>query len=59
MSKAVEKPTNQIFPPCGTVKHCDICAADQKPVKPIPRTPMGTIKTGAPFDVIATDYLGP
>ncbi len=40
------------------IKQCDVCAADKKPLK-TPRAPMGTITTGAPFDVVATDYLGP
>lgn len=40
------------------LKQCDVCAADKKPNK-LPRAPMGTIVTGAPLDVIATDYMGP
>jgi len=37
---------------------CTVCAAEKKPQKS-PRAPMGTIPTGAPFDVVATDYIGP
>ncbi|KAH3769506.1 hypothetical protein DPMN_170775 [Dreissena polymorpha] len=40
------------------VKRCDTCAANKKPIK-TPRAPMCSITTGAPFDVLATDYLGP
>jgi transposase InsO family protein len=40
------------------VRHCDTCASDKKPPK-TPRAPLGTIKVGAPMDIIATDYLGP
>ncbi len=40
------------------VKRCDTCAANKKPMK-TPRAPMCSITTGAPFDVLATDYLGP
>ena len=40
------------------VKRCDICARDKKPNK-TPRAPMGTITTGAPWDVVAIDFTGP
>ena len=40
------------------VRKCDVCAADKKPSK-LPRAPMGTVGTGGPWDVLATDYLGP
>jgi len=40
------------------VRQCETCAADKKPTK-TPRAPLGTIRVGAPMDVIATDYLGP
>jgi transposase InsO family protein len=40
------------------IKQCDVCGADKKPHK-TPRAPMGTLVTGAPMDVVATDYLGP
>ena len=40
------------------IKKCDICAADKKPAK-LPRAPMGSLRAGAPWDVLAIDYLGP
>lgn len=40
------------------IQRCDICAADKNPAK-IPRAPMGSLRTGAPGDCVATDYLGP
>ena len=40
------------------VKQCDVCAADKGPSKKS-RAPMGSLKTGAPWDVVAMDYLGP
>ncbi len=40
------------------VRSCDTCAADRMP-KRTPRAPMGHITTGAPWDVLAVDYLGP
>ena len=40
------------------IRKCDACAADKKPVK-TPRAPMGSLRTGAPGDCLATDYLGP
>ena len=40
------------------IRKCDICAADRKPTK-VPRAPLGSLRTGAPGDCIATDYLGP
>ena len=40
------------------IQRCDTCAANKKPTK-VPRAPMGSLRTGAPGDCIATDYLGP
>ena len=40
------------------IRQCNTCAALKKPIK-APRAPLGTIKVGAPWDVVATDYLGP
>ncbi|MCG8046377.1 MAG: RNase H-like domain-containing protein, partial [Candidatus Thiodiazotropha endolucinida] len=40
------------------IRKCDVCAADKKPVK-TPRAPLGSLRTGAPGDCVATDYLGP
>lgn len=40
------------------IKKCDTCAADKKPAK-TPRAPMGSLRVGAPWDVLAIDYLGP
>ena len=40
------------------VRKCDTCATDGKPMK-VPRAPLGSLRTGAPGDCIATDYLGP
>ena len=40
------------------IKRCDTCAADKKPQKR-PKAPMGSLRTGAPGDVLAVDFLGP
>ena len=40
------------------VKQCDLCAADNGPSKRS-RAPMCNLKTGAPWDVVAMDCLGP
>ena len=40
------------------IKKCDICEADKQPRKS-PRAPLGTLSSGAPWDVVATDYIGP
>ena len=40
------------------IRQCDTCACDKKPPKTM-RAPMGSIRTGAPWDVLATDFLGP
>ena len=40
------------------IRKCDVCASNKKPMK-IPRAPMGSLRTGAPGDCLATDYLGP
>ena len=38
------------------IRQCNTWAALKKPIK-TPRAPLGTIKVGAPWDVVATDYL--
>ena len=40
------------------VRKCDVCAADKTPPK-LPKAPMGHLKSGAPWDTLAIDYLGP
>ena len=40
------------------IKNCDICASD-KPPPGNPKAPMGHLKSGAPWDTLALDYLGP
>lgn len=40
------------------VRKCDICAADKLPPK-TPKAPMGHLKSGAPWDMVAIDYVGP
>jgi transposase InsO family protein len=40
------------------VRGCDICAANADPKKK-PKAPMGHLPSGAPWDVIAIDYMGP
>ena len=40
------------------IRKCDVCAADKKPVK-TPRASMGSLRTGAPGNCLATDYLEP
>ena len=40
------------------VRKCDVCAADKSPPK-LPKAPMGHLKSGAPWDMIAIDYVGP
>lgn len=40
------------------IQQCDVCAADKTP-KTKPKAPMGHITTGAPWDVLAMDYVGP
>ena len=40
------------------VKRCDICEANKLPTKS-PRAPMGHLSSGAPWDTLALDYLGP
>ncbi len=40
------------------IRKCDICAANQKPVK-TPKAPLGDMLVGAPLDRICTDILGP
>ena len=40
------------------IRKCDICAADKPPPK-TPRAPMGHLVSGAPWDTLALDYLGP
>ena len=40
------------------IKQRDVCAANKIPNKK-PRAPLGSVKAGAPWDVVATDYIGP
>ena len=40
------------------VRQCDVCAATKKPYK-MPKAPMGHLRTGAPWDMVATDFIGP
>ena len=40
------------------VRRCDTCAADKLPSK-TPRASMGHLSSGAPWDTLALDYLGP
>jgi hypothetical protein len=40
------------------VRQCEICAADKRPLK-TPKAPLGNLNSGAPWDVLATDYMGP
>jgi hypothetical protein len=40
------------------VMRCDIWAADKELQKP-PKAAMGHIRSGAPWDTLAIDYLGP
>ena len=40
------------------IKQCDVCAANKIPNKK-PRAPLGSVKAGAPWDVVPTDYIGP
>jgi len=40
------------------VQSCPVCEADKKPPKR-PRAPMGHIAAGAPWDVLALDFVGP
>ena len=39
------------------IRECDTCACDKKPPKTM-RAPMGSFRTGAPWDVLATGFLG-
>lgn len=40
------------------IKACDVCAADKGPPKKA-RAPLGSLTTGAPWDTLAIDYMGP
>jgi transposase InsO family protein/DNA-binding MarR family transcriptional regulator len=40
------------------VRECDVCAADKTPPKQ-PRAPLGHLRSGAPWDTLAVDYMGP
>ena len=40
------------------IRKCDTCASDKKPIV-APRAPLGSLRSGAPGDLIASDYLGP
>ncbi|XP_052242458.1 uncharacterized protein LOC127852543 [Dreissena polymorpha] len=40
------------------VQQCDVCEANKKPQR-LPRAPMGHLKSGAPWDLLCMDFLGP
>ena len=40
------------------IRKCDTCEANKKPIV-TPKAPLGSLRSGAPGDFIATDYLGP
>jgi hypothetical protein len=40
------------------IAQCDVCAAD-KPAPKTARAPMGHLRSGAPWDTLGIDYLGP
>lgn len=40
------------------IKQCDICARNKRPLK-TPKAPIGSLKAGEPWDILATDYVGP
>ncbi|MDH5642545.1 MAG: transposase family protein, partial [Nitrospira sp.] len=40
------------------VNACEICEADRKPPKK-PKAPLGHLRAGAPWDILAMDYVGP
>ena len=40
------------------ITKCDTCAADKVPAK-APKAPLGHLTSGAPWDTLALDYLGP
>ena len=40
------------------IRKCDVCESIKKPTV-LPRAPLGSLRSGAPGDFIATDYLGP
>ena len=40
------------------IKSCDVCESDKKPNKK-PKAPLGSLLTGAPWDVLALDFTGP
>lgn len=40
------------------VRKCDTCAADKVPARK-PKAPIGHLGSGAPWDTLALDYLGP
>ena len=40
------------------IRKCDTCASDKKPIV-TPRAPLGSLRSGATGDLIASDYLGP
>ena len=40
------------------IRKCDTCESNKKPII-IPRAPLGSMRSGAPVDFVATDFLGP
>jgi len=40
------------------VRQCDVCAAN-RPLTKTPKAPMGHLRSGAAWDVLAMDYMGP
>ncbi len=40
------------------IRGCDVCGADKVPQRK-PKAPMGHLSSGAPWDTLAIDYIGP
>ena len=40
------------------IQKCDICESNKKPMV-VPRAPLGSLRSGAPGDFLATDFMGP
>lgn len=40
------------------IQKCDTCEANKKPMV-VPRAPLGSLRSGAPGDFLATDFMGP
>ena len=40
------------------IQKCDTCESNKKPMV-VPRAPLGSLRSGAPGDFLATDFLGP